>query len=404
MRDRDAKPDRKAAAAGGAHPVPAAAEMAQGAQPQSATAPGRDPLPPGATPWRRPWTVGFAIIAGLILLLLVLIFKPLARPLLWAAALATLVYPAHRRLVDGVGGRATVAALLSTILWLSIIIVPSVAAVNQLVLEARDLWPQLQARMGDQTIARVAAWAEETGLGRWAHFVLQIPEDQGSAGLEARLASGVQELGATLVQGIRDLTLSAPAALFRVGVTVVIFFFFLRQGPAWVRRLREGLPLEPAHADALLETIALSIGAVFRGVLLTAASQAVLATIGFVVAGAPVPILLGFLTLVCSLLPFVGAAAVWVPTAVGLVLSGSTAAGIGLAIWGALVVSLVDNVLRPYLIGRNIHLPVLWLFLAILGGLQSFGLLGLLLGPAALALFLAFYRISSQERVRRRSA
>jgi predicted PurR-regulated permease PerM len=197
---------------------------------------------------------------------------------------------------------------------------------------------------------------------------------------------------------VRNFTLGAPGALVRIGITVVIFFFFLRQGPGWGRRLREALPLQPAHAEELVGTVTRSINAVFRGVLLTAATQSVLAFAGYVVTGAPVPVILASLTFLASLLPFVGAAGVWVPTAIGIWLSGDVPSAIGLAIWGTLVVSLVDNFLRPYFIGRDMHLPLLWLFLSIIGGLQAFGFLGVVLGPAALALFLACYRIYMQER------
>jgi predicted PurR-regulated permease PerM len=102
--------------------------------------------------------------------------------------------------------------------------------------------------------------------------------------------------------------------------------------------------------------------------------------------------------MVAALIPFVGPIAIWLPVAVGLIVTGRTAAGIALFLWGALVVSLVDNFLRPYLIGRETKLPMLWLFLAILGGLRTFGFLGVLLGPAALALFLACYRIYAKSR------
>jgi predicted PurR-regulated permease PerM len=103
-------------------------------------------------------------------------------------------------------------------------------------------------------------------------------------------------------------------------------------------------------------------------------------------------------TLIAALIPFVGPVMVWLPVAAGLVISGRMAAGIGLFLWGTLVVSLVDNFLRPYLIGREIKLPILWLFLAILGGLKAFGFLGMLLGPIVLSLFLACYRIYTEGR------
>ena len=356
-------------------------------------------------PSRRPFAFGFLAVAALILLLLLVIFQPLLRPLLWAAALATLVYPAHKRLLGLVRGRATLAATLTTILWIGVLVVPSFLAVGQLLDEVRDLWPRLRGHVADSFFEQLAARVHQSPLRRLVHLVFEISEDASAAVLEERFKSGVEALGNFFLHRVRDLTLGAPGILVQFFVTVVSFFFFLQHGPGWARRFREALPLPAAQADALLETFTVTVNAVFRGVVLTAAAQAVLATLGYIVAGVPVPFLLGFLTLIGALIPFVGAAGVWVPTCVGLYFSsGRAGAAIGLAIWGTLVVSLVDNFLRPYVIGRGARLPILWLFLAILGGLQSFGFLGLLLGPAALALFLACFRIYMQERRQARTA
>jgi predicted PurR-regulated permease PerM len=371
-------------------------ELPAGVAAPPAEAPLADVLP--ELRWRRPIAVGFLSIAGLVLLLMVLIYRPLLRPLLWAASLATLVYPVHQRVLRLVGGRATLAAVLSTALWLAVLIVPSIFVVSQLVNEARDLWPRLYGQLGDETFQQLATWVESTPLRRFVHVAFDVPGGGGAEALEVRLKTVADALTEFIVQHLRSLTLGAPGAMVRVGLTVVIFFFFLRQGPGWGRRLREALPLQPAHADELVETVTRSINAVFRGVLLTAATQSVLGFVGYTVAGAPVPVILASLTFLASLLPFVGAAGVWLPTAIGLYLSGDLRAAIGLSIYGTLVVSLVDNFLRPFFIGRDMHLPLLWLFLSIIGGLQAFGFLGVVLGPAALALFLACYRIYMQER------
>ena len=352
---------------------------------------------PAATPPSRPLMVGFVLVTALVLLLLAVIYKSFLHPLLWAAALATLVYPAHRRLLDLLGGRANLSALLSTFALLLVLLGPSAAVLNALVNEARDLWPQLTNALGTDVTARFVAWVEDSPLARAAHLALQVPVESGTAGLEERLRGLLESLASWVLQGLRGVTLNAPGALLQAGLVLVIFFFFVREGPRWVRQLRDALPLDPAHADALLDTAARTVGAVFRGVVLTALAQASLATLGYVVVGAPVPALLGFVTLIASLLPFVGAGVVWATTAVGLYLAGRTAGAVVLAVWGVAVVSLIDNFLKPYLIGRGSRLPTLWLFLAILGGLRTFGMLGLLVGPAALALFIACWRIYARR-------
>jgi predicted PurR-regulated permease PerM len=372
----------------------AAAHEPHAAVPPSPPAAG-EPAPGAPT---RPLLVGFFLVTGLVLVLLLAIYRSFLHPLLWAAALATLVYPAHRRLLDLLRGRANVSAVLSTLILLLVFLGPSAAVLNALLNEARDLWPQITSQLGTDLTARFAAWAEASPLARGFHLALQVPAEGGVNGIEARLRELLESFSGTIFQWVRSVTFGAPGALLQAGLTLVIFFFFVREGPRWVRQLRDALPLEPAHADALLDTAARTVGAVFRGVVLTALAQAVLATVGFLMVGAPVPALLGFATLVASLLPFVGAGVVWATTAVGLFLAGRTGGAIVLALWGGLVVSLADNFLKPYLIGRGGQLPTLWLFLAIVGGLKTFGMLGLLVGPAALALFIACWRIYAQRR------
>jgi len=347
---------------------------------------------------RRALAVGFGVVSLGIVALLVAIYLPLADSILWAATLAVLFYPAHRQLVSLFRGRETAAALVSTFLSLFIFIVPAFLIFLQLLTETQNLWPAVRAQLDPAGFQRMAETLENSAIRTPVHWLFGTDAGAGAAGIEA----GIENL----VNGFRDLVLeqlgaatrSAPRLIIGVAVTLLTFFFFLRNGPRWIEDVKRALPLERQHADHLLAITGRAVGAVFRGVIVTAAIQAILAGLGYFVAGAPVPILLASITFVAALIPFVGPVAVWLPTGVGLILSKHTGAGIGILIWGTCVVSLVDNFLRPYLIGREMRLPVLWLFLAILGGLRVFGFLGLLLGPAALALFLACYRIYTDER------
>jgi len=378
--------------------------------PETKVPPSPGPAPPhaggsaAAEPRRRLFTIGFVLVFAAVLVLLGAIYRPYWKALVWAAALAILVYPAHRWLLDLLGGRATLAAALSTLVWILVFLLPSAAIVNQLANEALNLWPQLTSQLGTDLFVRAAAWAEASPFRQLVHMAARVPEPAGAAGLEASFRSGVENLGGIVFRKLPGLTLGAPGAVLQVAAGVVAFFFFLREGPGWAPRVRKMLPLAAEDSQALIDTASKTVGAVFRGVLLTALAQATLATVGYIVVGAPVPALLGLATFFGAVLPFVGAGIVWVPTAVGLFLAGRTGGAVVLAIWGALVVSLVDNFLRPYLIGRGSRLPMLWLFLAILGGLQTFGLLGLVLGPAALALFLACWRIYQHQRAHRAEA
>ena len=378
--------------------APGGPPTAGGVVPPGVSPPLPPSAPPAPEPRRRLLTFGFALVFAAVVVLLGAIYRPYWKALVWAAALAILVYPAHRRLLDLVGGRATLAAVLSTVVWILVFLLPSAAIVNQLATEALNLWPQLTSQLGEDLFAQAAAWAETSPLRSVIHMASRVPETAGATGLEQSFRSAIENLGAILFRKLPALTLGAPGAILQVAAGIVAFFFFLREGPGWPARVRRALPLASDESQALIDTAAKTVGAVFRGVLLTALAQATLATIGYIVVGAPVPALLGLATFFGAVLPFVGAGIVWVPTAVGLFLAGRTGGAIVMALWGGLVVSLVDNFLRPYLIGRGSRLPMLWLFLAILGGLQTFGLQGLVLGPAALALFIACWRIYQHQR------
>jgi predicted PurR-regulated permease PerM len=133
---------------------------------------------------------------------------------------------------------------------------------------------------------------------------------------------------------------------------------------------------------------------------LTALAQGCLAGAGFAVAGVPVPVLLGLFTFTNSFIPFLGAASVWIPSAFWLFMQGQHVAALGLALYGALVISVVDNILKPLIIGERTKVPVLLLFFTILGGLKVYGFLGIFLGPIIIALGMAFLTIYREVYLR----
>ena len=134
-----------------------------------------------------------------------------------------------------------------------------------------------------------------------------------------------------------------------------------------------------------------------RGTFITASVQGFLTGIGLAVSGVPFPVLGGVSAALLAVVPFIGAGLIWLPAAIYLFVTGATGAAIGLALWGVLVVGLIDNVLRPWVVGERAHLPVLLLLLAVLGGIQVYGLLGALLSPLLVATFLAFARIYREQ-------
>jgi len=180
-------------------------------------------------------------------------------------------------------------------------------------------------------------------------------------------------------------------------VLLLTLFMFFRDGEKMSSRIIELAPMDMKHKRMIAQRLYETIVAVVRGVLLTAAIQGSLAAMGYAVAGVRMPIFLGIATGVAALLPFGGSALVWAPVSVYVFLSHGTGWGIFLFLWGLIMVAWLDNLFRPFLIGTQARLPIALLLLALLGGLRSYGLRGLLLGPLLVACVIAFVQIYRQE-------
>lgn len=186
---------------------------------------------------------------------------------------------------------------------------------------------------------------------------------------------------------LAGLTLNAALTLF---FTIMATFFVLRHWTELIARAERMLPLHPAHTRVVLAEFQKVGSEVFVGTLLTGLAQGVLAGIGYAIAAVPEAALLGALTAICSLVPVVGTLLVWVPIGVVLAISNHVGAGIFVLVWGALVVGvLCDYVIRPKLVGRDGYVPTLITFIALFGGVEVFGLIGLIVGPVIASVALA---------------
>ncbi len=180
--------------------------------------------------------------------------------------------------------------------------------------------------------------------------------------------------------------------LAKLGMALMTLFFFYRDGQSLIRQIRQAMRnIIGDRIDSYIDSVGATTQAVVYGIGLTALAQALLAGIGYVFAGAPNPVLLTILTFVIALVPF-GTPFAWGGVAVWLLSQGYTAEGIGLALWGTLVISWVDNLIRPIVISGATKIPFIIIFIGVLGGLTAFGFVGLFIGPVVLAIGLAVWR------------
>jgi predicted PurR-regulated permease PerM len=219
--------------------------------------------------------------------------------------------------------------------------------------------------------------------------------------LSARLrdaAADVAGRAAGLAASVASASFSALLGIFFLLMTT---YFVLRHWTALARRAEDALPLHPRHSRALLEELRTVGRTSLLGTLLTGVAQGLLAALGYLVTGMPEAAFFGAATAVASLIPAVGTLLVWVPAGVYLILTHHVATGILELAWGAVVVvGISDYVIRPRLVGKGGSMPALFTFAALLGGVETFGLIGLLIGPVVMALAISALRTYAAETKR----
>lgn len=223
--------------------------------------------------------------------------------------------------------------------------------------------------------------------------------DLGTLALES-----VQQVGNSLTGMNVGLLKNFMLVVFDIIVLVVAIFFFFRDGPQLVRAVVSLIPMEEDDKRMVIERLDETLSAIVRSAFITDSAQGTLAGCGFAVAGVDFPVLLGFATALLALVRFAGAALVWAPVGLYLFYSGEQTAGIGILIWGAVAVSMSDNLVRTLLISGRTQLSLLLLFPGILGGIQVYGLSGALIGPLVIATLLAFASIYHDQYTLRSQA
>jgi predicted PurR-regulated permease PerM len=329
-----------------------------------------------------------ALLLGAIALF-VYVASPFASPLLVAATLAAVLQPLHVRLTGVLKGRHSISAALLTLAVLLAIAGPVAYLASTLVGQVVAAVRWLREALASEGVAGLIARLPEQLQGIAARVNQEVPQ------LIDRLR---EHLGASDGAAALGGVISATGAMVaKTLIMVVALYFLLAEGRRLVEWLEEATPLTVAQVRELLGAFNGAVVAVVVSTFATAGVQAVLALIGYLVAGVPQPVFFAFLTFLAALVPLVGAGIVTLPIAGLLAATGRPVAGGLLALWSVVAVGSVDNVLKPVLMRRGLAVHVSLVFLALLGGLATFGPIGLIVGPLALAFFLATMRIWRRE-------
>lgn len=325
--------------------------------------------------------LGVSLALGWILL-------PYYGAILWASIIAMLFTPLQRRLRRK--WRSTPAALLTLLVVLLIVVLPFALITASLTREAAAVYQQLQtgeldpARYFHGVFDKLPDWIGAL-LDRFGLFDFDA--------LQRRLSSALMQASqflATQALSLGQLTFDFVVGLF---ITLYLAFFLIRDGESVVNAVRRAIPLAATHQRELLDTFSTVIRATVRGNLLVAAIQGSLGGLAFWFLGVPGALLWAVLMAFLSLLPAVGAVLVWLPVAIYFLLSGALWQGFALTAYGLLVIGLIDNLLRPILVGKDTRMPDYLIMITTIGGMAVLGINGFVVGPAVAAMFIALWQI-----------
>lgn len=337
-------------------------------------------------------TVFLLLVAVLIGYLSFQIIQPFLGALAWAAILAIVFAPLHAR-VQAQIKNPDAAALLSTLLTTLVAILPLLFLVLAISREVALGVQQVRANA-----ARVNDWETTITQMRyvgpawqWVQAHFKDFEDDANA----MLSNAAQRAGSFAVNVFKGAISNISAFIFNLVLVAFTLFFFFRDGRALVDYLKRAVPIEDSAADEIGQVLADVVRASINGVVVISLIKGLLAGLAFWALGVPSPALWGAVGAVASLIPVVGIALVWIPAALVLWLQGFAVKALLMALWGATVLSLIDNILYPFLVRGQVRLHTLLVFFSAMGGLAVFGFLGFVLGPVITTLAVTLIQVAS---------
>lgn len=323
------------------------------------------------------------------------ILWPLYSAVLWGMVIAILFAPLNRGLNRAFGFRRNLAALMSVTIIVLMVLLPMSLLGAALAREAAGMYTKIESGNLDllKTMRELLAARPD-----WLGDLLSRFGVGNLADIQQRLSAALLRGSQYLAGQALDIGQSTFDFTVNLFVMVYLLFFLLRDGDLLAARIRRATPLGVDHQTRLLDKFTVVIRATVKGNMLIALIQGALGGLAFYVLGISGALMWAVVMAFLSLLPAVGAGIVWLPMALYLIASGSVWHGVGLIVWGMLVIGMVDNFLRPILVGKDTRMPDYVVLISTLGGLEVFGLNGFVIGPVIAAMFIATWDIYSIAR------
>ncbi|WP_313808338.1 AI-2E family transporter [Sphingobium sp.] len=336
--------------------------------------------------------LGFVLVVSVAFALVV---EPFFAAILWGVIAAILFAPVNQALLEMMPRRRNRSAALTLLLIIALVIVPAIILAMALVQEATIFYAKVQsgeinfAAMFEQFQASLPSWA--------AAFLARLGITNFDA-VREMLGEGIASSFRTVAAQALQIGQSAFSFLMALGVMLYLTFFLLRDGPRLAAMVDRAAPMRTAYRRALMEQFVIVTRATIKGSIVVAIVQGVIGGVVFWALGLPGALLWGVLMGAFSLIPAVGTGLIWVPVAIYLFVTGAVVKGLILAFCGMFVIGMVDNILRPILVGRETRIPDYVVLITTLGGIDLFGFNGIIIGPVIAALFIATWNIVTRMR------
>lgn len=318
--------------------------------------------------------------------------KPFLLTVFWSVLLAVVFHRANRIIRWRLGGRENLAALLTVLLVAIMVVLPVMLVFSALVNQSMAIYKEIET--GDWNPAQFIDVFEQQmpRLGDWLSKIGYTPDR-----LKEDLSALVLRMTRLLAEQALAYTQNAIVVVGEFFVMLYVLFFFLRDGSSIIRAIVHALPFGNRWEYVVINRFASVSRATLKGTLIVAVVQGSIGGIMFGLLGIKGYIFWGVIMILLSLLPVGGSAIVWFPAAIYLFITGQAGPAIVLTVVGSLGIGLIDNVLRPILVGRDTQMPDYMVLISTLGGITWFGLTGFVLGPVIAALFMTCWEVAGRD-------
>lgn len=327
--------------------------------------------------------IGFFVLLGIMAFICLMIIWPFWQMLALSGILAVLFYPFYQKINRDIRS-PNLAAFITILIVILIALLPMWLIGQLLFNEMVDVYNKF--RLGELVLDK-------------SQIIAHLPEQLKivAQSLSNDITVMISRVTGSAFASVSSLLSNIASFFLSLFLLVFMLFYFLRDGAKIKAMAMELSPLTEVYDKILIERLEAAVSGVVKGSFLVALIQGTVATIGFLIFGVPQPVLWGAFTVLAALVPTVGTSLSIIPAVIYLFLTGHTGAGIGMAIWGAVAVGTIDNIVSPRIVGLRVKTPELLTLLAILGGIHLFGFFGFLFGPILMSVFVTLTNIYRED-------